>query len=107
MGLDISEPQGKQGTILVEYFTDIHKYSYASPDRLRRTSDALGKIRSVVSLFLKIIEQLEDTSEALITLVEFIDPITIILTDSLEYLRTHSTGRFSPFLLFLIYTCWS
>ena len=61
------------------------KLSYASPDRLRRTSDLLSKIRRVSELFNRCLDNCDERNEAGIAVVDFLDPITIILTDLITY----------------------
>jgi len=73
------------------------KHSYSSPDRLKRTTDVLNRIRNVLTLFNRIIESLDDKDETLIVLVDFLEPITVILADSISYLHDCSSGKFRFF----------
>ncbi|KAG0647439.1 hypothetical protein D0Z07_6667 [Hyphodiscus hymeniophilus] len=63
------------------------KHSYASPDRLKRTTELLLRIQRVVGLFNRCIAVCEEENESRIAMVDFLDPITVILADSIAYLR--------------------
>jgi len=70
----------------------VSQLSYASPDRLKRTTEMLNKVKSVVILFNQCLATCEQPNEALLDIVDFFDPITIILVDSISYLHECSSG---------------
>jgi len=55
--------------------------------------DVLTRIRNVVARSNKILPFLDDDNEALIALVDFLDPCTVILVDLLAYLHHSSSGE--------------
>lgn len=69
------------------------KLSYTSPERLKRTTDLLNRMRRSVELFIRCLELCSVDNEARIAAVDFLDPIMIIFTDSITYLHDCSTDR--------------
>lgn len=69
------------------------KLSYASPERLKRTADLLLRIRRVIELFNRCIAVCDEENESRIAMVDFLDPMTVILTDSITYLRDCSSDK--------------
>jgi hypothetical protein len=70
----------------------IPQLSYASPDRLKRTADLLLRMRRIIELFNRCVDACDEDNETRIAMVDFLDPITIILTDSITYLRDCTSG---------------
>lgn len=71
---------------------DLAQLSYTSPDRLKRTADLLNKIRTVVFLFNQCLLSCDQVNEALLNIVDFLDPLTTILVDSITYLHKYASG---------------
>ncbi|CZR55427.1 uncharacterized protein PAC_05315 [Phialocephala subalpina] len=69
------------------------KLSYLSIDRLKRTSDLLNKLRRLIELFTRCLDSCEEANESRIAAVDFLDPLIIILTDSIVYLHDSSSDR--------------
>ncbi|KAH8602769.1 hypothetical protein B0O99DRAFT_587847 [Bisporella sp. PMI_857] len=63
------------------------RHSYSSLDRLKRTTETLSRLRNVVARFNKIVPMLDDANEALLAVVDFLDPCITILVDSVIYLH--------------------
>ena len=72
------------------------QYSYSSQESLRRTSDLMIKIRRVTETFNRSLENCDRSNEAVIAIVEFLDPFIIILTDSIAYYHEYPPGLFLP-----------
>lgn len=68
------------------------EYSYTSQDTLRRTSDLMIKIRRTTEKFNRSLDVCDQSNEAVIAIVEFLDPIIIILTDSIAYYHEYPPG---------------
>jgi hypothetical protein len=69
------------------------KLSYLSAERLKRTTDLLNKVRRLVEVFTRCLESCDEPNEARIAAVDFLDPLTIILTDSIIYLHEYSSDQ--------------
>ncbi|KAH0564815.1 hypothetical protein GP486_001804 [Trichoglossum hirsutum] len=63
------------------------RLSYDSPERFKRTTEWLGRIRQITELFSQCIGSCEAENEVRLALVDFFDPIVVICMDSVEYLR--------------------
>lgn len=71
--------------------------SYTSLDRLKRTCDLLDRIRKVVVLFNRCLEACDEPNEARIAVVDFMDPVIMILSDCISYFHEHSSGSCSSY----------
>ena len=67
--------------------------SYASPDRLKRITDLFYRIRTVVVLFNQCLDGCDESNEALLYIVDFLDPLTAVLIGSISYLHKCYSGR--------------
>jgi hypothetical protein len=95
MGTDLSQLEGKKQMLLHTRYCDPDpdtQLSYASPDRLKRTADLLLRMRRIIELFNRCVDACDEDNETRIAMVDFLDPLTIILTDSITYLRDCTSG---------------
>lgn len=95
MGPHIHQPESKEPGGDLNRLISVLKprqLSYLSSDRLKRTTELLHKIRRLVELFSRCLESCDEPNEARIAIVDFLDPITIILTDAVLYLHAYSSG---------------
>jgi tetratricopeptide (TPR) repeat protein len=67
------------------------KLSYASPERLKRIGDLFSTVRAIMARFNKCLAACDDNNEALLAVVDFLDPIATILSDSIRYLHECSS----------------
>lgn len=54
--------------------------------------DLLHKIQHLVKLFTRCLDSCDEPNEARIAAVDFLDPLTVILSDSIIYLHEYSSG---------------
>jgi hypothetical protein len=66
--------------------------SYTSVDRLKRTCDLFYRTRRVIELFNKCLEKCEESNEARIAIVDFLDPLVMITSDCVSYFHEYSSG---------------
>ena len=66
--------------------------SYTSLDRLKRTCDLISRIRRAVELFNRCLEACDEDNEARIAIVDFLDPLIMILSDCVSYFHEYSSG---------------
>jgi hypothetical protein len=66
--------------------------SYDSPDKLKRTSEWLNRVRQVIDLFNRCVDVCEEPNEVRIAIVDFLDLIVLICLDSISYLYEFSSG---------------
>jgi hypothetical protein len=52
----------------------------------------LNKIRTVVVLFNQCIASCDQVNEVLLNIVDFLDPLTVVLIDSITYLHKYASG---------------
>ncbi len=72
--------------------------SYGSKEVLKRTTNQLNKIRRVAELFNRCLEACEEANEKRIAIVDFLDPVTVLLSDYIDFLHECEEGLFShPF----------
>jgi hypothetical protein len=72
---------------------DSFQLSYSSPERLKRIGDLFNTIRTIMARFNRCLSSCDDNNEALLAVVDFLDPIVTILSDSIRYLHECSSGQ--------------
>jgi hypothetical protein len=77
----------------IEDNPDSSQLSYASPERLKRIGDLFNTMRSIMARFNRCLAACDDNNEALLAVVDFLDPIATILSDSIRYLHECSSGK--------------
>lgn len=68
---------------------------------LKRLGDLFNTIRSITARFNRCLSACDDNNEALLAIIDFLDPIATILSDSITYLHGSSSGtqpllRYTP-----------
>jgi hypothetical protein len=76
-----------------------YQLSYGSSDRLVRTVDLFLKLRRSIDVFNRSILLCGEDNETRIAVVDFLDPVTNILTDSIAYLLDIQSRRSSLFTI--------
>jgi hypothetical protein len=62
------------------------RLSYPSKDNLKRTTNFLLKLRRSTELFNRCLEVCEEDNEKRIAIVDFLDPVTVLLSDSINFI---------------------
>ncbi|KAH8755898.1 hypothetical protein BGZ57DRAFT_1009101 [Hyaloscypha finlandica] len=67
--------------------------SYNSREMLKRLGDLFNTIRSITARFNRCLSACDDNNEALLAIIDFLDPIATILSDSITYLHGSSSEQ--------------
>jgi hypothetical protein len=78
---------------VLDVFLTGSQLSYASPERLKRIGDLFNTMRSIMARFNRCLTTCDENNEALLAVVDFLDPIATILSDSIRYLHECSSGK--------------
>ncbi|KAG4441573.1 hypothetical protein IFR05_002958 [Cadophora sp. M221] len=69
------------------------KMSYTSLDRLKRTCDLMDRLRKVTVLFNRCLETCDEKNEARIAVIDYLDPIVMVLVDCIDYFHEHLSEK--------------